>query len=331
MPFIFAFCLAVLLTPVIARVGLILRLQDAPGELKIHPHPVPLTGGLAIVASMSAAVVLLNDKPFGFAIGGALIALALGTWDDARSLPVSVRLVAQVAIGLVVAAGLPPSLSVPLAQVAVVLLVIVTTNAVNLIDGQDGLAGGLTMIAALTLALAGGAGMDLAGLLIALAAAVGGFLVWNRPPARVFLGNGGAYAVGTLLAAGTVQTTVERGWRGFLAAGLCLGVFAFELLFTVARRLRDGSGLVAGDRGHSYDLLARTRGRAQVTIVFCLAGAVAGSLGALVARIPLIAGAIATVLAAIAGLSAASWLWPRRSNPSIDLPEGRTMEVGDKT
>ena len=76
----------------------------------------------------------------------------------------------------------------------------------------------------------------------------------------MFLGNGGAYGLGALLTVLAAQATNGHGWHGLLAAALCLGVFAFELTFTVVRRLLGSQRLATGDRRHSYDLLGRSRG-----------------------------------------------------------------------
>ncbi len=143
-----------------------------------------------------------------------------------------------------------------------VLATVACCNAVNMVDGQDGLAAGLGAIAALGLAAVLAAGAFATALPLALAGALAGFLVWNRPPARIFLGDGGAYAVGVLLAASAAQAT-SAGWHGLLAAGACLGVFAYELVATIARRLASSAPTVRGDRDHSYDRLAERAGLAD--------------------------------------------------------------------
>ena len=147
-----------------------------------------------------------------------------------------------------IAVGLPlDPLGLP-ARVGVVVLLLLMANAVNLIDGQDGLAGGLGAIASVGLAAviaANGADPVLA---LVVAGALVGFLAWNLPPARVFLGNGGAYGLGALLTVLAAQATNGHGWHGLLAAA-SPGVFAFELTFTVVRRLLGSQRLATGDRG----------------------------------------------------------------------------------
>jgi UDP-N-acetylmuramyl pentapeptide phosphotransferase/UDP-N-acetylglucosamine-1-phosphate transferase len=189
----------------------------------------------------------------------------------------------------------------------------VCANAMNIMDGQDGLAGLLGLVASLGLAvLARAAGLDAAAVVgFALAGALGGFLLWNRPPARVFLGNGGAYAVGAVLGMLAWFVAAVGGLRGLLAAGACLGPFAFEVIFTVIRRIRGGERVAAGDRLHSYDLVARTAGRPASTVVFGILGLLSAGIGLAIWFLP----ALGLPLAAVGAALATSWaalLWRRR-------------------
>jgi UDP-GlcNAc:undecaprenyl-phosphate GlcNAc-1-phosphate transferase len=284
MPFLLGLGLGLALVPVARWAGLASGLVDRPGDpLRIHDRPVPLLGGAAVVGA-----ALIGTALFGtvspWVAGAAILALLAGLADDVRPLPVWLRLAAQAAAGgLLVAGGFRLTPLGPLGAAAVVVLVLLAANAVNILDGQDGLAGGLAAIAAAALVgLAGWSDRSAAGVLgLALAGALLAFLLWNRPPARIFLGNGGAYALGTLLAVLVVGTT--DGWVLLVAAALCLAVFAFELVFTVVRRVRAGDPLTAGDRRHSYDLLAeRLGGRTTSTLAFWGLGLLAGAAGLLV-------------------------------------------------
>jgi UDP-N-acetylmuramyl pentapeptide phosphotransferase/UDP-N-acetylglucosamine-1-phosphate transferase len=153
-----------------------------------------------------------------------------------------------------------------------------------MVDGQDGLAAGLGAIAALGLAAVLAAGAFTTALPLAVAGALTGFLVWNRPTARIFLGDGGAYAVGVLLAASAAQAT-SAGWHGLLAAGACFGVLAYELVATIARRLASSAPTVRGDRDHSYDRIAdRVGSRSSATLVMWGLGVLAASIAVVVVR-----------------------------------------------
>jgi Fuc2NAc and GlcNAc transferase len=143
-----------------------------------------------------------------------------------------------------------------------------------------------------------------------VAGALVGFLAWNLPPARVFLGNGGAYGLGALLTVLAAQATIGHGWHGLLAAALCLGVFAFELTFTVVRRLVGSQGLAVGDRRHSYDLLGRSRGnRDRSTLALWTLGAVSAGAGYASDQVSLAAAGAMLGVALVIGTAAGGRLW----------------------
>lgn len=317
MAFLLAAAIAVVLTPVAARVGMALGLVDQPtDELKIHRAPVPLLGGAAVVAAvLMGGVIAGQAEPLAVA-AATVLALAVGLVDDARPLPAWARVAGQSAAGLVlVAGGLRLDPLGALAAAGVVGVVLACANAVNIVDGQDGLAGGTAAISAVGLGLLAARTGDPApaALGLALAGALAGFLVWNRPLARIFLGNGGAYAVGTLLAVLATRAVAGGGWRELLAAGVCLGMFVFELVFTIIRRLLARERVVSGDRLHSYDLVAAGMGRGAVTILFWGLTLAAVGLGLLISTLPI---ASATVIAAAGGVAATAFglgLWSRRA------------------
>jgi len=299
-PFLIALAVAALLTPALASLGGRIGLVDRPGDLKIHQRDVPVTGGVGVVVAVLAAM-WLSDHRQPWLAGATVLALAGGLDDDLRAASPWLRLVVQtVAAALLVAGGLRLEPLGTLGGVGLLVATVAMCNAVNMLDGQDGLAGGL----------AGIAGLGLAGILaatgrsgavpLALGGAAFGFALWNRPPARVFLGDGGAYAIGVLLAASAASAS-SAGWSGLLAAGACLGVFVNEVVATVVRRLRSSSPTVRGDRDHSYDRLARRLGsRTASTAVMWIAGAACAVAGVGIVRLGFI-GSLLTValLAAI--------------------------------
>jgi UDP-GlcNAc:undecaprenyl-phosphate GlcNAc-1-phosphate transferase len=195
-----------------------------------------------------------------------------------------------------------------LGPVVVVLAVPFLTNAMNIVDGQDGLATGLALIAASGISAIAATQGDVQAIGPALIGALLGFLLWNRPPASVFLGDGGAYAIGCMLAVLAVDSS--RSWESLLGTFLCLGVLALEMVSTVIRRVFGRTPLLSGDRAHAYDLMAgRLRSRKRATAGMWAAGAFAAVLGWLVARSPLPV-AIAVVAATVAaGSVAVVGLW----------------------
>jgi UDP-GlcNAc:undecaprenyl-phosphate GlcNAc-1-phosphate transferase len=260
-PFLIAFAVALVATPLCLVAGRAVGLVDRPSgdALKIHARPVPLTGGVAVALAALAGAAASGAMRWWLAASVAA-ALVVGIVDDARPLPPWVRLAAQAGIGgLLVTGGLRLGPAGLVGAVAVIATVLACTNAVNLMDGQDGLAGGLAAIAGVGLAflLPGGTAGEALGL--ATAGAATAFLLWNRPPARIFLGDGGAYVLGTLLA--VLAVAVGRGgWPELMAAGACLAVFAVELVTTMVRRLRSDRSVLLGDRDHAYDVAALVLG-----------------------------------------------------------------------
>jgi UDP-GlcNAc:undecaprenyl-phosphate/decaprenyl-phosphate GlcNAc-1-phosphate transferase len=323
MSFFVAIALGLLLTWAARWLGLATGLVDRPAAaaapggqpagaepLKIHTVPIPVLGGLGVVAAVLGTLLVAgSDLPLPVAVG-VLLATAVGLVDDAWPQPASLRMVALTLTGIPIALGLPLDRLGPLARPGVVVLLLLLANAVNLIDGQDGLAGGLGAIASVGLAavIAANAGDPVLALVVA--GALVGFLAWNLPPARVFLGNGGAYGLGALLTVLAAQATIGHGWHGLLAAALCLGVFAFELTFTVVRRLGSSQRLATGDRKHSYDLLGRSRGnRDRSTLALWTLAAVSAGAGYAADQVSLAAAAIMLGVAAVIGTAAGGRLW----------------------
>jgi UDP-GlcNAc:undecaprenyl-phosphate/decaprenyl-phosphate GlcNAc-1-phosphate transferase len=334
MSFFVAIALALVLTWAARWLGLATGLVDRPPapepdgdgppppeHLKIHTVAIPVLGGLGVVAAVLGALLVAGADLPALAILGVVMATVIGLVDDARPQPASVRVLALAVAGVPIAVGLPLDELGPPARVGVVVLLLLLANAVNLIDGQDGLAGGLGAIASIGLAAVVAANGADPVLALVVAGALVGFLAWNLPPARVFLGNGGAYGLGALLTVLAAQATIGHGWHGLLAAALCLGVFAFELTFTVVRRLVGSQGLAVGDRRHSYDLLGRSRGnRDRSTLALWTLGAVSAGAGYASDQVSLAAAATMLGVAFVIGTAAGGRLW-RDAAALSDTPQ----------
>lgn len=318
--------LGLVLTPLLARLGRRVGLVDRPSDddLKIHTEAKPLTGGIGVTAATLVAVAVAGDGIDPLVAGSIVFMLAVGVLDDAVSLSPLVRLAAELAAGgMLAVAGVTFAPLGDLGPAAIVLAVPAVANAVNVTDGQDGLAGGLAGVAALgiwAIATVDGTATPLA---LALAAALVAFLVWNRPPAKVFLGDGGAYAVATLLV--VVSADASRSSRALVGAIVCLGLFGLELGSTLLRR--GFVGTMVGDRAHLYDLLARRlRGRERSTAAIVASAVVAAGLGWLCARLPMGAGIAILASVVVVGALAVRNLWrsqgvrlrPLRERPAAD-------------
>jgi UDP-GlcNAc:undecaprenyl-phosphate GlcNAc-1-phosphate transferase len=192
-----AFVMSVGLVAALLPVGLRIGLVDLPDQdLKTHGRRVPIVGGIAVFITVN--FVLANADRFDlgfFAVGLAM--LILGHYDDIKGLSPGVRIMAAAIAGglLAVVSGLPFSVSLYIASV----IVVVAVNSVNLLDGADGVAGSAAIGTSFGIAiLATGRGLDSVPSLI-LGSALCGFLVFNWPKSRAFLGDGGAYLVGISL------------------------------------------------------------------------------------------------------------------------------------
>ncbi len=256
---------ALVLTPLVMRVAGRLGVVDRPGPLKPQDAPVPYLGGVAVFLAMSIGAAL--GRPTVLApLGGALV---LGVLDDRLEVPPWARLLAQIAVGLGVAAVVPVRIGGIGGGALVAVVAVALMNGVNFIDGLDALAAGTVCIGVVAFAvLVPGSGRDLA---VASAGGLVGFLVYNRPPARVYLGDGGAYVLGASLAVLLVWTWTPHARWSLSAAGLLVvAVPIAELAFAVVRRLRARRSVALGDRRHPYDLaVARGWSRSAAAAAYC--------------------------------------------------------------
>jgi UDP-GlcNAc:undecaprenyl-phosphate/decaprenyl-phosphate GlcNAc-1-phosphate transferase len=295
------------LTREVLRTSLRLGLTDRPGVHKVHVTPVPRLGGVAIAMALALAlgVAVIIDThaatgPLPDArsllpiVCGGLIVFAVGLWDDLDPLGPGFKLGAQAAAaGVVIAAGLTiervtvlgATHELGLIGIPVTLAwVLVITNAFNLLDGLDGLAGGLVAIAAVTCAIVLIARDELpsAMLLVSLAGAVLGFLAYNFHPARIFMGDSGALLSGFLLAV-TAVTGRQKGATA-LAVSVPLFIFALPLadtLVAIVRRMghrpvRSGDAgaagfvqrIFTGDRRHIHHKLLQLGLSHRMAVLF---------------------------------------------------------------
>ena len=301
-----AFLVALVATPAAMRLARRVSLLDHPGDLKIQGHAVPYLGGLGVAAGLAVGVLPARAA----LLIPVALALALGIVDDARSVVPKVRFVAEVAIGLAVALLLPVRMPGVLGAVGVILVVVVLINGVNMIDGLDGLAGGVALMSALGFALI----LDGDGRVVALALAGGlaGFLVFNKPPAKVYMGDGGAYLVGTALAVLLCLAWADREPLAVSAGALPLVACPVaDLGCAVLRRLRMHAPLFAGDRSHPYDRLVDAGWSHERTVAtYIAAQAVLSAVGIAATRLSsssAVAVAVAVGLAIVSLGTALAW------------------------
>ncbi len=298
--FALAAAVAALLTPLAIRLAWQVGWLDHPEARKLHTSATALLGGAVVfVAALVGGAIALRGVPHGHGIdgrqgllvlGGAAVSLAWGLWDDRFGMGVRVKMIGQILAGtlLLTAVG-PPALGLPgWLEAALGMLALVSLmNAVNFLDNMNGMVGG---IAAVTLAgyaahsaMSGETGLAAAQL--ALAGACGGFLPFNFPRARIFLGDAGSLLLGYSLGASAAlaYAVVPPGW-GRVGPLFGLVFPAFDLIFVVVNRTREGRRLSQGGKDHSNHRLARVLRCPIRTVILVWCSTAALSVSGLVVR-----------------------------------------------
>jgi Fuc2NAc and GlcNAc transferase len=306
------------ITPLVRRYAIGRGLLDRPGTRRSHVGTVPRGGGLAVAVALAAGVIASGaERAEAWMLGSALVIALLGWLEDHRTLPVRWRLAAEfmlagavvVLIGpveTVVGAGIALNavwLWTPLAVVAVVWL----TNLFNFMDGADGLAASQAAIsAAIFAAMFASAGIDgSAGFALVAAAASLGFLVWNRPRARIFLGDCGSLLLGWCMAMLALNGTLTGAVSPALAF-IVLSPFVVDATLTLGWRAVRGERWYTPHRDHAYQYLIRAGWGHGRLLAFWIAlnGVLVVPSAALVIRWP---DADLGVAAAVAAILTGGW------------------------
>jgi len=278
--FVAALLAAALTTPLVSRLALALGAIDRPNERKVSlRRAMPLMGGLSValgfLIGVSVALQLvpadagISDEIEPLLVGG-LMMLGLGALDDRWGLSAWPKLAVQLAAaafaishGTLIDHFTSPLsgevLTFPtwLAWTATTLWIVGVTNSINLIDGLDGLCTGVSAIITLALTIvayqAGHVAVVAAGL--ALAGALLGFLPWNFPPARIFVGDTGALFIGYSLSILALEGYQKATVITFLVPLLALAVPLLDTTLSIVRRVRSGKGVMQADRMHMHHRL----------------------------------------------------------------------------
>lgn len=247
--FAVALALALLLTPACGALAARLGVLDLPAPRKVHARPMPLLGGVAVYAAVAASTVLFLRPVIpiqaALLLAGAAAFGLIGLVDDLRDIG-AVKLAAEAAVvvSIVWLGGVRVTLPWPgLGEGLAVLWILGVANAVNCLDCTDGVAAGVSAIAAAALAALALA-LHRGEVAIAAAAVAGGalgFLRFNFPPARIFLGDAGSLMLGFLLAALGAALAAPRLSTEWGAPLLVLGVPVADFLFVHVRRYRQGT------------------------------------------------------------------------------------------
>ncbi len=292
---------ALLLIPLSIKLSHKYQLLDFPGEHKRHKKPVPFLGGVVLFVSVWLSIFVssfLFPSMFDglsvvilFVFLGSLIITLVGVSDDLKPLPAWVKLIAQMASALLLFFGgvdveflTTPFGSIELGNYSILITivwVVMLTNAINLIDGLDGLATGVSLIGAITMLIVGGL-YNVGGIMVFILSLTGFFLVflnYNRYPARIFLGDSGSMQIGFYFAVFSLlfplkSYTVSALYLPLLA----LGVPLLEVVSSFTRRLLSGKNIMKADRRHLFHYLGLFGlSPSKVVLVFYLLAIVYGA------------------------------------------------------
>ncbi len=305
-----AWVLSLLLTPLAMRAAVAAGVLDHPHARRVHTHPTPRWGGLGMFVAFILTIVFLapfahilspetdlfNPRVQGIMLGGLFITL-LGALDDKFNVPAKLKLLGQILAATVLVipyfgvrvVAFDVDLHPLIGAIFTVCWVVAITNTINLIDGLDGLAAGISGMAALTfvfIAITLKGTLGFAILAAALAGVCLGFLRYNFHPARVFMGDAGSHFLGFTIAA----LSVLQNWKvatglAFAVPVLILAVPIFDTAFAIVRRLRRGQPIFSPDKGHLHHrLLSLGLNQRLVVLAIYFLTAVGCVLAVLLAR-----------------------------------------------
>jgi UDP-GlcNAc:undecaprenyl-phosphate GlcNAc-1-phosphate transferase len=289
------------------KIAIKLNIVDRPDDLvKTHKEPIAYLGGIGILIGLTVGVLtaftFLRNEP-GFneilkqllaILAGAAVACFVGVTDDILDIKPKSKILGQVIAALfLIYAGILPNLSMPFSQLGInlpdyiiltleILIVIIfvlgATNSLNLLDGLDGLCGGVTAIITLAMLFLSihlatwyfSESGDAVRIVICLGlvGAVGGFLPFNRYPAKIFMGDAGSMLLGFVVAA-LMILFAEKIPRWWMAAVVVFGLPILDTAVALVRRLLNKRPLFVSDRGHIYDQMIDRGIPLKKTVAIC--------------------------------------------------------------
>lgn len=264
--------LVYLLTPWVKKLAVKAGAWDEPGERKVHRRPMPRLGGLAVYAGFIFAVLItqpLSLPVLGILVGSTLIVF-LGMWDDIKGLSPKVKLAGQVLVAVIVVIFFDIKVEFitnPFGDIIglgiwaipfTIFWIIGITNALNLIDGLDGLAAGISAIASLTIAIVSWSQGEVmvAVLALLLMACVLGFLRYNFHPAQIFLGDGGSMFLGFNLSVLAILGLTKGATAiSLFIPVVILGIPIFDTFLAIGRRFLSRQPIFKADQHHLHHRL----------------------------------------------------------------------------
>ena len=332
---------ALMTTPVVRSLAVRMGAVDVPKDgRRMHDHPIPRMGGLAIFFGFILSVLIfqtLTPSLRGMLLGSVII-VVLGILDDIYALPALPKFLVQIVAALVAVLegnrieflsnpnifSKEPFwelgwLSIPIS----VLWIVAITNSVNLIDGLDGLACGVSTISSMTLLVIAliVSEPDVAILMAALAGACIGFLPYNLNPAKIFMGDTGSTFLGFILATVSIQGLFKfYAIISFAVPFLMLGLPIFDTCFAILRRVAIGQSPMSPDRGHiHHKLIDMGFSQKQAVAVLYIISAILGLSAVVLTTIGVVRAMLFLMALCVAG-GIAGKLYLDRNNGSAPPP-----------
>ncbi len=258
--FLVAFICSVLFSKLALFVSKKFVIIDIPSERKVHKHPKPRGGGFALFAALVVFVLALGIYEARFFLTGAILVFLVGYYDDMKPLSPWIRLGVQF-LGAIIFISSLTGISI-LDKLLAVIWIVAMVNAYNFIDGIDGLAVSVFFISGICLlALLGQTESYFSYILIVMTASAAGFLIFNKPPAKLFLGDGGSTLLGFCLSCGVTHILFTNHLLSFfdIVLAFCLvgGIPFLDLVFAVIRRLLVGKKPFTPDKEHLHHKLLK--------------------------------------------------------------------------
>jgi len=302
--FFLTFMITLVFLLMLRPVAVAVRLVDVPGGRKTHDAPVPVIGGVCMSIGLGFGAVAFGHPPsWEPMLLSVYLLVVVGTIDDRFDLPPNVRFVSQACAALllvygagirVTSLGSPLFFPAPLGAFSVpftLVFIVTLINAFNFADGIDGLAGGLALIALISMGTLA-AGTDELALIVLLAATITAFLVCNFPlrfskPIRTFMGDAGSTSVGLVIAAIGISLSQGDASERSPVIGLWLvAVPVFELFCSIVRRVRAGKSPLESDHGHLHHvLIAGGLSRSNTLFVMLTLAGVCAALGVVASKL----------------------------------------------
>ncbi len=281
---LFVFLVVILVIPIIIKIAHHVNALDIPNERKVHKFPMPRLGGLAIFLGFLIGYMVFC-KPtiqMNSILIGSFFIIFLGVFDDIKPLSPLIKFGGQLLAAIIVvfygnivmqdisAFGLYLNFGI-LAKPITIMFIVAVINCMNLIDGLDGLAGGIATIFFITIAIISNilgiySGLD-ASLTFIMIGATLGFLLYNFHPAKIFMGDSGSMFLGYIISIISLLGFKNVTLTSFIVPVLILAIPILDTLFAIIRRLLKGQSFAKADKEHFHHQILRMAGNQTKTVL----------------------------------------------------------------